>query len=323
MEGLIAFAYPRKCCLTHLWNGVDSGVKPMSNFAGDDGGGAWLKDEKSGARIELTPAFKIGRSSRCHLRVGGGEASREHALLNYDPTGRGWWLSDLNSTNGTYLNDRKIQISTRLRPGDRIRIGTASWSFRRAARPTVSEHSLTGIDVTVAEMSMQVCWLLFGDVVGSTPLARELSAGEFNRRLKTWTSRCEQMVEAHGGYVNEFMGDGFLAIWHEQAATAKHILNALADFRAYRSTSDVPFRVVLHRGQVLFGGGGRFDGRERITGEDVNFVFKAEKVASGLKANDLFISEAAAVKLGGANALRHLGSHSVPGFDKPQAFFTI
>ena len=294
----------------------------MSTFAGEESGRAWLEDP-NGARTEVTSSFMIGRSSRCHLRLPGIQASREHALLSFDPSGRCWWLSDLNSTNGSYLNDRKIQTASRLRPGDRIRIGRTTWHFRCEDPLAEFDVSLSGSDMTLVEASKHTCWLLIVDVVGSTPLARELDAEEMSRRLKIWATRCEQVVDTHGGYVNEFLGDGFLAIWIDRKDTAKHLLRALEEFRVFRGSSRVPFRVVLHRGEVLIGGGGPTSGKERITGADVHFVFKAEKVASEAKENGFFISGTAAEKLRDSATMQHLGDFSVPGFNEPCAFYTL
>ncbi len=294
----------------------------MSTFAGQEGGRAWLEDQ-NGVSTEVTSSFMIGRSSRCHLRLPGIQASREHALLSFDPSRRCWWLSDLDSTNGSYLNDRKIQTASRLRPGDRIRIGRTTWHFRSDDPATEMDYSLSGSDVTLVEATKRVCWLLFADVVGSTRLTRELGADEVSRRFKTWATGCEQVVENHGGFVNEFMGDGLLAIWIDQEDTAKRLYPALEEFRAYRGSSKVPFRIVLHRGEVLIGGGGPTSGKERITGADVHFVFKAEKVASEAKENGFFISGKAAEKLRDSATLQHLGDFSVPGFNEPYAFFTL
>lgn len=47
--------------------------------------------------------------------------SRKHAELR--PTGRGWAIEDSRSANGTYLNGKRLERSTRLKHGDQIRLG--------------------------------------------------------------------------------------------------------------------------------------------------------------------------------------------------------
>lgn len=47
--------------------------------------------------------------------------SRHHARLLFRDGH--WYIEDTGSANGTYVNDRRIHEPTRLRPGDRIRVG--------------------------------------------------------------------------------------------------------------------------------------------------------------------------------------------------------
>ena len=51
--------------------------------------------------------------------------SRIHAKLHHNTTSRALLITDLNSTNGTYVNERRISADTptRLRDGDMIRLG--------------------------------------------------------------------------------------------------------------------------------------------------------------------------------------------------------
>jgi hypothetical protein len=68
----------------------------------------------------------IGRSRSCDLRLPGSDASRRHAEIAGGPDG--FTLSDLGSTNGTYVNDQQVQKHA-LQPGDRIEIGNSMITF--------------------------------------------------------------------------------------------------------------------------------------------------------------------------------------------------
>ncbi len=71
-------------------------------------------------------AISIGRSRGCELRLPGSDASRRHAEITGGP--EGFTITDLGSTNGTYVNDKPIQKHT-LQPGDRIEIGNSLITF--------------------------------------------------------------------------------------------------------------------------------------------------------------------------------------------------
>jgi pSer/pThr/pTyr-binding forkhead associated (FHA) protein len=61
----------------------------------------------------------VGRQG--NLKITDDHASGHHALLQ---AAHGlWYVEDLDSTNGTYLNNRRIFASQRLKKGDKIRIG--------------------------------------------------------------------------------------------------------------------------------------------------------------------------------------------------------
>jgi signal transduction histidine kinase/pSer/pThr/pTyr-binding forkhead associated (FHA) protein len=70
----------------------------------------------------------VGRSSEA-LPLKDATVSRRHAELT--PDDGEWWIRDLNSQNGTYVNGVKIAERTRLRVGDQIRTGATLFVFGR------------------------------------------------------------------------------------------------------------------------------------------------------------------------------------------------
>lgn len=73
------------------------------------------------ATHRLDGTLQIGRSPACQIRPDDTYLSQVHARVA--PRGDGWVVEDLGSTNGTYLNRRKVAVPTRIAPGDRIRLG--------------------------------------------------------------------------------------------------------------------------------------------------------------------------------------------------------
>lgn len=69
--------------------------------------------------LEENAAYNIGRGEDNHIYYPNETVSRSHARLYW--SGGSWWIRDLGSTNGTYLNGRRIQ-EQRLQNGDVIYI---------------------------------------------------------------------------------------------------------------------------------------------------------------------------------------------------------
>uniref|UniRef100_A0A832H2R1 FHA domain-containing protein n=1 Tax=Oscillatoriales cyanobacterium SpSt-402 TaxID=2282168 RepID=A0A832H2R1_9CYAN len=70
----------------------------------------------------------IGRDRQAGVSVQDKRLSRRHAMIQYVPN-QGFYLSDLNSTNGTYLNGEAVRRPILLKDGDRIRLGSLSFLF--------------------------------------------------------------------------------------------------------------------------------------------------------------------------------------------------
>lgn len=66
----------------------------------------------------------LGRDSHCDVPLPDDTVSTRHARLSHHH-GQ-WWLEDLDSTNGTMLNDDKVSIPTVVINGDEVECGKAS-----------------------------------------------------------------------------------------------------------------------------------------------------------------------------------------------------
>ncbi|MBI4732804.1 MAG: FHA domain-containing protein [Chloroflexi bacterium] len=67
------------------------------------------------------PEVTIGRNPACECPINEDSISSHHARLSYHH-GQ-WWLEDLASTNGTFLNEEKITLPTVVVSGDEVRCG--------------------------------------------------------------------------------------------------------------------------------------------------------------------------------------------------------
>lgn len=71
----------------------------------------------------------LGRGPDCGVELKDEFASTLHAKI-YCAEGR-YYIEDLGSTNGTYVNGRRINSPAELRSGDSIKIGRTVMEFRR------------------------------------------------------------------------------------------------------------------------------------------------------------------------------------------------
>ncbi len=75
--------------------------------------------------------FVMGRDDHCDLVLNDAKASRNHAFLEVQPTGQ-VLLHDMGSTNGTFVNERRVDGPIALRGGEQIRIGDTVLGFTAA-----------------------------------------------------------------------------------------------------------------------------------------------------------------------------------------------
>ena len=96
--------------------------------------------------------FIVGRDSKCDLRICEQAVSRQHA--KFERTANGFTVTDLGSTNGTWVNEKKIQTRI-LRSGNRVRMGSRIFKFiatdqleahyHQAVYSMITQDSLTNV----------------------------------------------------------------------------------------------------------------------------------------------------------------------------------
>jgi pSer/pThr/pTyr-binding forkhead associated (FHA) protein len=88
--------------------------------------------EPDGAKprtFKLATSMLVGRAPECEIRVDDTYASQQHARLF--GRGGGWYVEDLGSTNGTFVNDQRLGAPAMVQPGDKIRVGTTVLELKR------------------------------------------------------------------------------------------------------------------------------------------------------------------------------------------------
>jgi pSer/pThr/pTyr-binding forkhead associated (FHA) protein len=67
------------------------------------------------------PEIILGREPGCDFPLDDQTVSSQHARLSYHH--QQWWLEDLASTNGTFLNDEAVTAPVVITHGDELRLG--------------------------------------------------------------------------------------------------------------------------------------------------------------------------------------------------------
>jgi Inner membrane component of T3SS, cytoplasmic domain len=86
-------------------------------------------DLAPGQAVELTRAATLGRAERADIVLADPAVSSEHARVSR--VGRAWVISDLGSTNGTRVNERRVDRDVPLANGDVLTLGNVRFRVGR------------------------------------------------------------------------------------------------------------------------------------------------------------------------------------------------
>ncbi len=279
---------------------------------------AWLEPD-SGDPTPIRGTCFLGRATNSSLVLPSDKVSRRHAMVHAQGQEE-YWLIDLGSANGTYLNGRRIGQPSRLADQDQIKIAHYTFTFRHPRVRPATAATITA-EKTIQEIKSLNCWLLVADIESSTQFTQRLPLEEAPRVTGRWLAECKQIIDDSNGAINKFLGDGFFAYWLEGEGTAASVARALAVLKQQQDREQPRFRVVVHYGKVFVGGAASL-GEESLLGNEVNFVFRMEKMASALGALRL-LSEPANEHIKAILPTREEGRQSLDSFEGNFLFFSF
>jgi adenylate cyclase len=263
--------------------------------------------------------------------------------------GEGMWLGDTRGVVTSWLSDAPEGFpdgATELVAQVLPPLATMFlWrSMQRSARTLMTtylgsdaaERVLAGNVVRGrAECIRAVVW--YSDLVGFTRIADAHDSQAVLAMLNDYAEALVESIEAQGGHVLKFIGDGMLAIFPDRdesngceraldaAAAARRRLDALNATRraAGQPVSDAD--VALHIGELLYGNVGgprRLD--FTVLGAAVNEAARIEALCSSL---DQRVIVSSAFAQAGGDAVRarlvSLGRYALKGVARPQELFTL
>jgi class 3 adenylate cyclase len=278
--------------------------------------GVWL--ETGSNKFPIPGGCSIGRSPQNVVVLDSPKVSRRHAIINVQNVGE-FWLIDLGSSNGTFLNKRRIHQPIRLSDYDQFVIGDSIFTFRQAEQIGDDVRTMF-IERTIREIENVPCWLLLADIENFTPLSRSLTSDKLAELIGGWVATCKEIIEEHSGMIDKYLGDGVFAYWREDENAVKNVTAALSQLKQVQERQLPRFRLALHFGFVAIGGVPLM-GEESLMGRDVNFAFRMEKLAASLGIL-LLTSAAGKAKLGSLVKCEPAGTHELKGFEGKHEFFS-
>jgi hypothetical protein len=87
-------------------------------------------EPEEGRSFDLDAITTLGRDVNNAIVIDDPFASSEHAVLTF--RGRSWYIEDLGSTNGTFVNGRAVAAVSPLGFGDEVSIGEVRMRLERA-----------------------------------------------------------------------------------------------------------------------------------------------------------------------------------------------
>ncbi|PYV14448.1 MAG: hypothetical protein DMG21_18160 [Acidobacteria bacterium] len=199
--------------------------------------------------------------------------------------------------------------------------------------PAVSQAILEGKVATDGE-NREVT-VLFCDIRDFTAFSQSKAPRQVVARLNSFFERMSAAVDAHGGFINKFLGDGFLAVFGAPGRSADHAQQAVEAALAMEASLGVfnqelardeeppmEIGIGLDTGEVIVGNVGCANRMEyTVIGDAANRSSRIQKLNKSLGTR-ILVSDYTYQKceLGGGRAL---GAQTVRGLDEPLVLVTV
>lgn len=190
-----------------------------------------------------------------------------------------------------------------------------------AVGSTPRQVSRNGADQHVAER--RVTSVLFGDLVGFTPLSESRDSEEVRELLSEYFQRCRVIVSRYGGVIEKFIGDAVMAVWgvpvaHEDDAerAVRAGLELVGMVTALGEEAGIPGlaqRVGIVTGEVAVSVGATAEGM--VAGDSVNTAARVQSVA---EAGQVWVDEATRELAVAAITFEDAGEHHLKGKTEAQ-----
>jgi len=169
--------------------------------------------------------------------------------------------------------------------------------------------------------------IVYGDIAGFTKTSQHKKPKEVIDMLNDAYSVVNSLTYAHGGDIDKFIGDAFLAVYKapkeaiECAVKIQQEFSALNMRRADEGKTTFLFRIGVHTGTVIRGNvGSELRSDNTLIGDTVNTAARIESVTPP---GEVHASREACMKAGLDVPAGYLVQESVKGIDRPLLMFNV
>jgi adenylate cyclase len=207
-----------------------------------------------------------------------------------------FYLSDLNSRNGTMLNGRPVVLATLLRDGDVIRIGRCEFIFHDTETISESKAESVGVSKTQLFVLRQLVTVLVADIRDYTGLTLRVGDASMSEILGILFHKAGEILNANLAWGQKYIGDAVMGVWlHEEEAPTigelRHIFSSLLDVNEVFLTLNrekmlpvpITFGAAVNTGYALVGNlGSKTLPDHTAIGDSVNMAFRLESATREL-----------------------------------------
>jgi adenylate cyclase len=219
--------------------------------------------------------------------------------------------------------------------GEQARRVALRRAFATYVSPALVDEILANPDKLKLGGDRREITIIFTDLAGFTGVSEKLPAEQVAALLNRHLAEMTDIVIAHGGTVDKFIGDAVMALWgaplpdpkqsEHALAAAIEMQAATAKFAAELAAGGGPplrMRVGIHRGECIvgnLGGHNRFE--YTAIGDAVNLASRLEGV-NNVYGTGILVSDAVVAAAGGGVPLRPVDSVRVKGRHQAVELFT-
>jgi adenylate cyclase len=183
-------------------------------------------EEGDGREIPLISGnvWKIGRGEQNAIVLIHDMVSRNHAMIQQLEDGE-FYLIDMDSRNGSFLNGQRLTAPAALRDGDHLSFGKSRLCFRNPARAAAANSALgtSAPGQTAALFQQATVSVLVVDIRGFAALAEQLDPEVLAKLLNTWYAEADRIMRHYGSTAEKHIGDAVITVWTHGAKGQEQI----------------------------------------------------------------------------------------------------